>query len=357
VNNKLTTSNYLPIRRFQKAFVGLCLLVLNVGVFAQSAEILKADELLSQKKYAEAAQAYRLLLSRENEYLLSSKIGYCYLQLQDFKQAESYYEKVMRFGQHKSNEAFNYAECLKNNLRIVEAKRFYNEAASKDPKDKLAKRNANSCQMFLENSKGGSCSMISSSKNCFTLDVSTSIDTGANDLVYQWEFDTGDKLEGAVVNYCFPGAGKRKIKLNSYSKLHPEVVRCDSSLFVTIDGIPITFKNTDSPQINDLLNFDASNSVIDAATITDYFWDFGDGNLGLGKLVTHSFSTTGNYTVKLVVTAQSLDGKQDIIYCGYKKITVASNVYEEKSLLEILKEEATEREKEKKSKNGKAQKK
>jgi tetratricopeptide (TPR) repeat protein len=325
--------------------------------FAQNPDVAKADELFAQKKYAQAAEAYRILLTRENEYALSSKIGNCYLLLEDFRQAEIYYEKVMRFGQRKTHEVFNYAESLKKNLKIQEAKRWYNEAVLKDPKDKLAKRMANSCQMYLDNSKGGTCSIISSSKNCFTFDATFSVDTAVPDLVYQWEFDSGEKLDGAVVNYCFPGAGKRKIKLNTYSKNQNYSIRTDTALYVNIEGIPITFTSSDSPQINDLINFDASNSLIDGASITDYFWEFGDGKIGLGKIVTHSFLEPGNHVVKLTVTAQSFDGKQDIIYCGYKRLTVASDTNKEKSLLEILREEAAEREKDKKTKPGKNQKK
>lgn len=339
------------------SFLTMCMVLINLLVKAQSTEVLKADELVVQKKYSEAAEAYRLVLTHENEYAISSKIGYCYLQLGDFKQAESYYEKTMRFGQRKGNEIFNYAECLKNNLKFIEAKRWYNEAAQKDQKDKTAKRSANSCQMYLDNSKGGTCSLINANKNCFTLDASFSIDSGVPDLIYQWEFDNGDKLEGAVVNYCFEGAGKRKIKLNTYEKKKNYSLKTDTALYIALEGIPISFKNTDSPQINDLINFDASSSLIDGATITDYFWDFNDGSLALGKLVTHSFAQAGTYTVKLTVTAQSIDGKQDIIYCGYKKLQVTSNVYQEKNLLDILKEESNEREKEKKPKASKNQKK
>ena len=332
-------------------------LSLSIAAFAQNSEIAKADELVQQKKYAEAAEAYRLLLSRENEFMLSGKIGNCYMLLGDYKTAESYFEKVMRYGQRKAPDIISYAECLKQNLKFVEAKRWYNEAVLKDPKDKNAKRLANSCQMLLDNSKSGACSMISTANNCFTLDASFSVDNEVPDLIYQWEFDNGDKLEGPVVNYCFPGAGRRKVKLNTYDKAKNFSLKTDTVLYIIIDGIPITFKNSEEPQINDLINFDASNSLIDGATITDYFWDFGDGTLGLGKITEHSFKNTGNYTIKLTVTAQSNDGKQDIIYCGFKKINVGSDVYIEKSLLDILKEEAAEREKEKKAKQGKNQKK
>ena len=199
--------------------------------------------------------------------------------------------------------------------------------------------------------------MISANKNCFTLDASFSVDNEVPDLVYQWEFDNGEKLEGQVVNYCFPGAGKRKVKLNTYDKNKNYSLKTDTALYITIDGIPITFKNSEGPQINDLLNFDATNSLIEGATITDYFWDFGDGNLGIGKLTTHTFTSVGTFLVKLTVTAQSFDGKQDIIYCGYKRITVDSDTYKEKSLLDILKDESAEREKDKKNKPVKNQKK
>ena len=48
--------------------------------------------------------------------------------------------------------------------------------------------------------------------------------------------------------------------------------------------------------------FDASNSSDSDGSIISYAWDFKDGNTGSGKTISHTFSSIGNYDVKLIVT-------------------------------------------------------
>ena len=61
--------------------------------------------------------------------------------------------------------------------------------------------------------------------------------------------------------------------------------------------------------INQAIKFDASSSyTLDPdAVITSYKWNFGDGAIGTGKVVSHSYSSAGDYTVTLTVTDS--DGK------------------------------------------------
>ena len=57
-----------------------------------------------------------------------------------------------------------------------------------------------------------------------------------------------------------------------------------------------------NPVINQIITFDASSSYDPDGYITKYKWDFGDGNSTTGKIVYHSYSFAGNYTVTLTVT-------------------------------------------------------
>ena len=49
-------------------------------------------------------------------------------------------------------------------------------------------------------------------------------------------------------------------------------------------------------------SFDGSGSTISSGSIADYTWDFGDGSTGSGATSTHSYSSSGPYTVSLTVT-------------------------------------------------------
>jgi len=56
------------------------------------------------------------------------------------------------------------------------------------------------------------------------------------------------------------------------------------------------------PEVGELVTFDASASMPIGGEIVSYEWDFGDGNHASGMVVTHTYSSAGNYTVTLNVT-------------------------------------------------------
>ncbi|NAS89447.1 hypothetical protein C4E24_06905 [ANME-1 cluster archaeon AG-394-G21] len=80
---------------------------------------------------------------------------------------------------------------------------------------------------------------------------------------------------------------------------------------------PVTF-------INQTITFNASNTTV--GKIECYDWDFGDGATGSGMIVTHSYSSAGNYTVKLIVTDEkgATNSTTEIIHIGIPIVTSVS---------------------------------
>jgi PKD repeat protein len=54
--------------------------------------------------------------------------------------------------------------------------------------------------------------------------------------------------------------------------------------------------------IGQALTFNGNNSTDSDGTITGYSWDFGDGTVGNGPVITHTYTLNGNYQVVLTVT-------------------------------------------------------
>jgi PKD repeat protein len=75
--------------------------------------------------------------------------------------------------------------------------------------------------------------------------------------------------------------------------------------------------NPSIPKVDGSVTFNASASTPDGGTIVSYEWDFGDSQHVSGKIVTHSYTSAGNYLVTLNVTDS--EGKWDI---EQKEITV-----------------------------------
>jgi hypothetical protein len=58
------------------------------------------------------------------------------------------------------------------------------------------------------------------------------------------------------------------------------------------------------PQVNETAKFDATSSFVPGGNYSSYAWDFGDGNITITNqtIISHTFSSPGNYTVTLNAT-------------------------------------------------------
>ncbi len=81
-----------------------------------------------------------------------------------------------------------------------------------------------------------------------------------------------------------------------------------------------------TPVVNRTITFDASNSTDPDGTIENYEWDFRDGETAEGEIVTHSYSSAGNYTVKLTVTDNegAKNSTAQVIHVGVAVATTIS---------------------------------
>jgi hypothetical protein len=88
--------------------------------------------------------------------------------------------------------------------------------------------------------------------------------------------------------------------------------------------LPASFALPTSPQSGQELSFDASASGTVEYPVTKWTWDFGDGTVGEGAKVAHTYAGAGEYTVTLTVTDANLDSNTSA-----QKISVASPGSEE----------------------------
>jgi plastocyanin len=103
-------------------------------------------------------------------------------------------------------------------------------------------------------------------------------------------------------------------------ELFAESNPCDTAFIKITPLIPPTASFVHSPsepEEGQTVTFDASDSTSNVGIILSYNWNFGDGEIGTGKIVTHTYTLAGNYMVILNVT-NSL-GEWDI---ESKQITV-----------------------------------
>ncbi|MBE3101189.1 MAG: PKD domain-containing protein, partial [Firmicutes bacterium] len=139
-----------------------------------------------------------------------------------------------------------------------------------------------------------------------TFDGSKSTDSDGTISEYSWDFgDTSTIATGQKPTHAFSAAGTYNIKLivkDDKGALSTEsvalaTIEAEANLAPTADaGGPYTDK------VGQSITFDGSASTDSDGTIAEYSWNFGNNStIATGQKPTHTFSTAGTYTIKLIV--------------------------------------------------------
>nr|WP_320010684.1 PKD domain-containing protein [uncultured Desulfobulbus sp.] len=139
-----------------------------------------------------------------------------------------------------------------------------------------------------------------------TVNFDAASSTG-NIIQYQWDFGDGSTGEASQISKEYSNAGTYTAKLNVVDSLG-----VTSSAFVSVVvNEPVVVNSPPIAVISSsvavgaaplVVSFDGSKStVIAPATISSYFWSFGDGTSASGANVSHSFTSAGTYSASLQV--------------------------------------------------------
>ncbi|UCG69437.1 MAG: PKD domain-containing protein [Thermoplasmata archaeon] len=123
---------------------------------------------------------------------------------------------------------------------------------------------------------------------------------------YEWDFGDGTNGSGVTISHIYFEPGNYTVILT---------VR-DNDNAIDIDTVLVIVQETPSqnrPPVADagsdrfatpfeVLTFDGSGSFDLDGTIVSYDWDFGDGCIDFGMIVTHTYPDYGTYIVTLMVT-------------------------------------------------------
>lgn len=142
-------------------------------------------------------------------------------------------------------------------------------------------------------------------------DASISIDSDGYITSYSWEFGDGATASGKTVSHAYLAEGSYSVIL----LVKDDRGLADSkqeTLYVYSVPQPMMVKFTVLPDptrgwenkwiINKPLTFDASEFNEQNGYASYYAWDYGDGAIGSGATVSHSYQQAGTYSVALTVT-------------------------------------------------------
>ena len=132
-----------------------------------------------------------------------------------------------------------------------------------------------------------------------SFDASASNDSDGSIASYSWNFGDGATGSGKSASHSYAAAGTYSVTLIVTDDKGATASKSASIGVVKANVAPTAaFTHSEADLV---ASFDASGSSDSDGSIAEYEWDFGDGNVGLGKNSTHTYLDEGTYTVRLRV--------------------------------------------------------
>ena len=143
---------------------------------------------------------------------------------------------------------------------------------------------------------------------CYEFYETGSLDLDTTSIRYEWDLGDGTKVRGLRAEHCYDSAGYYLVQLNVIDTLTGEVYFSEASYDLLIEKYEQPYiLSPDTVDVNEKIRFDARGSEIRKFNIENYYWDFGNGEVGNGIEVEYTYGTAGTYYVRLGLTGKSED--------------------------------------------------
>jgi len=141
-----------------------------------------------------------------------------------------------------------------------------------------------------------------------SFNASSSHDSDGTIVSYQWTFGDGSNGTGMTASHIYTTTGN-----HTYS-VTLTVTDDDGSQATATHVVSVTPPPPNSPPVASFtrnpssgeaplgVSLNASGSYDSDGSITSYVWDFGDGSSGTGVTASHTYSNSGTYTARLIVS-------------------------------------------------------
>lgn len=150
-----------------------------------------------------------------------------------------------------------------------------------------------------------------------SFDGSGSKDKDGDKLSYMWDFGDGETADGKIVKHTYAKGGEYIAKLTITDNTNAECDKSTAAKTVILNRAPTADAGSDLKIcVGEDVDFDASNSMDKDGDSLSYAWDFGDGEKGIGKTVSHKYKKGGVYQTRLSVddnTNTDCSGANDTI--------------------------------------------
>jgi len=151
-----------------------------------------------------------------------------------------------------------------------------------------------------------SCDTLIENSYCYQMVEENSIKYDSIPFRYEWTFGDGSpKDTGAAVIHCYPGPGSYLIRLDAVNLITKEVIYNQKTYMLDIvDEEQPYITSPDTARTGQIIKFDAEQTNLPGWNIIQYYWNFADESIAIGKEVDKVYLRPGTYNIQLIVTAE-----------------------------------------------------
>ena len=171
-----------------------------------------------------------------------------------------------------------------------------------------------------------SCDTLVENNFCYRFLEENAVKFDTMPFRYEWKFGDGTKAVGPMVEHCFSGPGKYIVQLDVINLITKEIkrnVKSDTLVLSYVEQPYISAPDRLNTGQRIMLNADSTN--LPGWKIAQYYWNFGDETIAIGKDVDKTYSMPGTYNIQLIVTAEPEPGGIVREACVSKNIKILRN--------------------------------
>jgi hypothetical protein len=168
-----------------------------------------------------------------------------------------------------------------------------------------------------------SCDTLEENSYCYRFVEENAIKVDTLPFRYEWKFGDGTRENGIVVEHCYSGPGTYLVQLDVVNLITKEVMHNQKSDTLVITAIEQPYiSSPDKIDAGKMIKLSADSTNLPGWNIAQYYWNFGDESIGVGKEIDHTFLKAGNYNIQLIVTTEPEPGGSAREACISKNIVI-----------------------------------
>ncbi|MCU0461544.1 MAG: PKD domain-containing protein [Bacteroidales bacterium] len=170
-----------------------------------------------------------------------------------------------------------------------------------------------------------SCDTLVENNYCYQLVEENAVKFDTIPFRYEWNFGDGSpKGIGPVVIHCYPGPGSYLVQLDVVNLITKEVMYNEKTYNLEILDVEQPYiSGPDAGSQGQRISFNADSTNLPGWNITQYYWNFDDGTIAIGKEVDKTYTRPGTYNIQLIVTAEPEPGGVIREACICKNVVIS----------------------------------